>query len=59
MGIRDGMKLPVGLADQPYVGTKTVMREDTLRKYAEEGGFKGVEVLPIENYSFRFCRLLI
>ncbi len=49
--------LPVGMADQPSVGTGTVMRADTLRQYAREAGFKEVEVLPIENYFFRFYRL--
>lgn len=51
--------LPVGMASQPSVGTGTVMREGTLRSYAEEAGFSDVEVLPIENYFFRFYRLFI
>jgi 2-polyprenyl-3-methyl-5-hydroxy-6-metoxy-1,4-benzoquinol methylase len=49
--------LPVGMADQPSVGTGTVMRTDTLSRYATEAGFKEVEVLPIENFFFRFYRL--
>ena len=35
----------------------TVMRADTLRKYADEAGFSKVEVLPIENFFFQFYRL--
>lgn len=50
--------LPVGMADsQPSAGTGTVMRTDTLRRYAWEAGFRAVEVLPIENFFFRFYRL--
>ncbi|HKY55656.1 MAG TPA: class I SAM-dependent methyltransferase [Anaerolineales bacterium] len=49
--------LPVGMADPPAVGTGTVMRTDTLKKYAIEAGFRNVEVLPIENFFFRFYRL--
>ncbi|HLF99600.1 MAG TPA: methyltransferase domain-containing protein [Acidimicrobiia bacterium] len=49
--------LPVGLADEPSVGTGTVLRTDTLRRYAEEAGFTSVEVLPIEADFFRFYRL--
>jgi 2-polyprenyl-3-methyl-5-hydroxy-6-metoxy-1,4-benzoquinol methylase len=49
--------LPVGMADQPSVGTGTVMRTDTLREYAKQAGFDDVEVLPIENFFFRFYRL--
>ena len=49
--------LPVGMADKPSVGTGTVMRADTLRGYAKEAGFREVEVLPIDNFFFRFYRL--
>jgi hypothetical protein len=49
--------LPVGLADRPSVGTGTVMRADTVRRYAAEAGFAEVEVLPIEHEIFRFYRL--
>jgi SAM-dependent methyltransferase len=49
--------LPVGLADTPSAGTGTVMRPDTLRRYAAEAGFADVEVLPIEHDVFRFYRL--
>ncbi|MGH2544283.1 MAG: SAM-dependent methyltransferase, partial [Ardenticatenaceae bacterium] len=50
--------LPVGMADQPSVGTGTVMRTDTLRRYAQEAGFRDVEVLPIENFFLRIYRLI-
>ena len=50
--------LPVGMADRPSAETGTVMRPDTLRAYAREAGFKSVEILPIENYFFRFYRLI-
>jgi 2-polyprenyl-3-methyl-5-hydroxy-6-metoxy-1,4-benzoquinol methylase len=50
--------LPVGLAEQPSVGTGTVMRPATLRHYATEAGFSGVEMLPIENDIWRFYRLV-
>ncbi len=41
--------LPTGLADESSVGTGTVMRPPTFRGYADEAGYRGVEVLPIEN----------
>lgn len=49
--------LPVGMADQPSAETGTVMRPNTLRRYALEAGFRKVEVLPIDNFFFRFYRL--
>jgi hypothetical protein len=33
------------------------MRTETLRQYAKEAGFREVEVLPIDNFFFRFYRL--
>ena len=50
--------LPVCMADQPSAGTGTVMRPDTLRRYALEAGFRDVVVLPIENYFYTFYRLI-
>ncbi len=50
--------LPVGMANQPSAATGTVMRKDTLRHYALEAGFRDIEMLPIENFFFRFYRLL-
>ena len=49
--------LPVGMSEAPSAATGTVMRADTLRRYAEEAGFRAVEVLPIENDVWRFYRL--
>jgi len=49
--------LPAGLAETPSAGTGTVMRPDTVRRYAAEAGFKDVEILPIEHDMFRFYRL--
>jgi hypothetical protein len=50
--------LPVGMADTPSTETGTVMRPETLRRYAHEAGFRAVEILPIENYFFNFYRLI-
>lgn len=49
--------LPVGMAKNPSVGTGTVMRTKTLRQYAADAGFCDVEILPIDNFFFRFYRL--
>ncbi len=49
--------LPDGLSHQPSVGTGTVMRPSTLEKYAKQGGFIGIGVLPIENDLWRFYEL--
>ena len=46
-----------GLADQPSIGTGTVMRPETFRRYATEAGFGSVEILPIEHDTFRLYRL--
>ncbi|MEM7129556.1 MAG: methyltransferase domain-containing protein [Chloroflexota bacterium] len=50
--------LPVGMAEECSAATGTVMRADTLRRYAMEAGFRYVEILPIENYFFQFYRLV-
>ncbi len=49
--------LPDGRSRQPSVATGTVMRPDTLRRYAAEAGFGSVDVLTIENDVFRFYQL--
>jgi len=49
--------LPAGMAEQPSAGTGTIMRPDTLRRYASEAGFRDVAILPIEHPFFRFYRL--
>jgi hypothetical protein len=50
--------LPVGMADKPSAETGTVMRPDIMRAYARAAGFRKVEILPIENYFFRFYQLV-
>ena len=45
------------MAHAGSVGTGTVMRPDTLRRYASDAGFAAVDVLPIEDGFFRFYRL--
>ncbi len=50
--------LPVGMTEQPSAATGTVMRPETLRRYAREAGFRDVEVLPVENFFFRLYRLV-
>jgi SAM-dependent methyltransferase len=49
--------LPVGMADEGSVGTGTVMRSATMRRYAEDAGFTRFEILPVETDFFRFYRL--
>ncbi|WP_037365045.1 class I SAM-dependent methyltransferase [Nakamurella lactea] len=49
--------LPVGMAEQPSAATGTVMRPDTLRRYAREAGFTDISELDIEHPMFRFYRL--
>ena len=49
--------LPVGMVGEGAAGTGTVMRADTVRRYAEEAAFGGFDVLPIENDFYRFYRL--
>ncbi|HTE63525.1 MAG TPA: hypothetical protein VK631_24425 [Solirubrobacteraceae bacterium] len=39
-------------------GTGTVMREHTVRGYAEQAGFANCEVGPIENDFWRFNLLM-
>jgi SAM-dependent methyltransferase len=51
--------LPDGLSHEQSVGTGTVMRHGTLRCYAQQAGFRDVEVLPIEHETFRFYRLTL
>ncbi len=50
--------LPVGMVGENPAGTGTVMRAGTVRRYAEQAGFGGFEVLPIENDFYRFYRLV-
>lgn len=50
--------LPVGMVAPPATGTGTVMRPATLRAYAQEAGFRDIEILPIDNDFWRFYRLV-
>jgi 2-polyprenyl-3-methyl-5-hydroxy-6-metoxy-1,4-benzoquinol methylase len=49
--------LPVGMVGEGAAGTGTVMRADTVRRYADAAGFASCEVLPIENDFWRFYLL--
>jgi 2-polyprenyl-3-methyl-5-hydroxy-6-metoxy-1,4-benzoquinol methylase len=49
--------LPVGLSDRPSAGTGTVIRPDTVRRYAMEAGFRSAAVLPVEHRFHRLYRL--
>jgi SAM-dependent methyltransferase len=50
--------LPDGRSHTPSAATGTVMRPATLEGYAREAGFAGLEILPVEDFSFfRFYRL--
>jgi SAM-dependent methyltransferase len=49
--------LPVGMTEPQSAGTGTVMRADTLRGYASAAGFTRFQVLPIDNFFFRFYQL--
>ena len=49
--------LPVGMVGEGAAGTGTVIRADTVRRYAREAGFSSCEVLPIENDFWRFYLL--
>lgn len=50
--------LPAGMSEQPSAGTGTVMRTDTVRRYAADAGFASLDVLPIEHDFYRFYRLV-
>ena len=49
--------LPGAMGDPETAATGAVMRIGTLRRYAEEAGFRDVEVLPIETEAWAFYRL--
>jgi 2-polyprenyl-3-methyl-5-hydroxy-6-metoxy-1,4-benzoquinol methylase len=49
--------LPVGMVEQPSAATGTVMRAETLRRYAEQAGYRRVDELPIAHDFFRFYQL--
>jgi SAM-dependent methyltransferase len=49
--------LAVGLLDADSAGTGTMLRSDTLHRYAASAGFTRVDVLPIDSPFWRFYRL--
>ena len=49
--------LPVGMVGEGAAGTGTVMRPETVKRYADEAGFSSCEVLPIEHDFWRFYLL--
>jgi 2-polyprenyl-3-methyl-5-hydroxy-6-metoxy-1,4-benzoquinol methylase len=49
--------LPVGMVGDNAAGTGTVMRPDTVRRYAAAAGFAGFEIQPIDNKFWRFYLL--
>jgi 2-polyprenyl-3-methyl-5-hydroxy-6-metoxy-1,4-benzoquinol methylase len=50
--------LPGAMGDPHTSATGAVMRPATLRRYAQQAGFAGVEVLPLETETWRFYRLI-
>jgi 2-polyprenyl-3-methyl-5-hydroxy-6-metoxy-1,4-benzoquinol methylase len=57
-GFSNFICLPDGMSSEHSAGTGTVMRPDTLRRYAREAGFKDIEILPIETDFWRFYRIV-
>ena len=49
--------LPVGMVEDGSAGTGTVIRADTVRRYAAAAGFTSVNVLPVEHPQFRLYHL--
>ena len=49
--------LPQAMGLPDTAATGTVIKPSVLRGYAEKAGFKGFDVLDIENAQFRFYRL--
>ena len=49
--------LPAVMGDPDTAATGAVMRPATLRRYALEAGFRGLDVLPVEAGMLRFYRL--
>jgi 2-polyprenyl-3-methyl-5-hydroxy-6-metoxy-1,4-benzoquinol methylase len=49
--------LPVGLSEQPSVGTGTMIVPSTIRAYATQAGFIDIRVLPTEHRFYRLYHL--
>lgn len=50
--------LPQAMSFPDAAGTGTVIKPSVLSEYADQAGFRQVEVLPIDNPQFRFYRLV-
>ena len=50
--------LPDGMSGTPTTATGTVMRPETLEKYAKQAGYTSVAALPIPHDTFRFYELV-
>ena len=50
--------LPDCMSREPSAATGTLIRPDTMRKYAEAAGFAGVEILDVPHDAWRFYRLV-
>ncbi len=49
--------LAAALVEPGAAGTGSVIRPETVRRYATDAGFTAVTVLPIEHHFWRFYRL--
>ena len=49
--------LPAVMGDPDTAATGAVMRSAMLRRYAQEAGFQGLEILPVAAGMLRFYRL--
>ena len=49
--------LPASMNEPGSAATGTLMRPDTLRGYARDAGFAGVDVLPVQSAAFRLYLL--
>jgi hypothetical protein len=45
------------MGDPGTAATGAVMRPGTLRRYAEQAGFRGMEVLPVDAGTLRLYQL--
>jgi len=50
--------LPQAMGFPDSAATGTVLKPSILSKYADQAGYKRVEILPIDNPQFRFYRLV-
>jgi hypothetical protein len=49
--------LPAAMGDPQTAATGAVMRPATLRRYAQQAGFRNVEVFPLQTETWRFYQL--